>query len=480
MSAASATGCRTTRGTRRRHDGLGTLPPVSRPRGRAVKASFLPSSLRGRLLWSLLATIVAAALIQGVVSYRTALEETHRIFDYNMQQMALSLRSGMPLSDRGSGEDPDAFGSFDFAVQVWTQDGLLVFRSSRALELPHRAVLGFSDIRAGNGEYRVYSMRTSTRVIQVAQDLDVRRHMAGELALRTIGPIALMVPLLMLVTWWVVTRSLAPVARVRQQVASRVADDLSAVNEAGLPDEVRPLVRELNLLLGRVAAAFEAQRNFVADAAHELRSPLAALSLQVQNLRRAPDDTARHHAVERLAAGVERAMRLVEQLLVLARQEALVASAEPRQGVDLVELARQAIIDIAPRARSRDLDLGIAGQPGATTVTGHREALGILLRNLLENAVKYTPRGGAVDVSIEPGGVVAVEDSGPGIAAELRERVLARFDRSGLAASSAAGSGLGLAIVKAIADRHGARLELGRSGRLGGLRAAVHFPPPAG
>ncbi len=441
-------------------------------------ASALPGSLRARLLWSLIATIVGAALIQGMISYRTALEETHRIFDYNMQQMALSLRSGIPLSGRGGADELEAFGGFDFAVQVWTQDGLLIFRSSRELELPHRAVLGFSDIRAGNGEYRVYSLRTSTRVIQVAQDLDVRRRMAGELALRTVGPIAAMVPLLLLVTWWVVTRSLAPVSRVRAQVASRVADDLSPVHETGLPDEVRPLVQELNLLLGRVRDAFEAQRNFVADAAHELRSPLSALSLQVQNLRRASDDAARQNAVERLAAGVERAIRLVEQLLVLARQEAGVASVEPPRLVDLVDLARRALVDIAPRARSRDIDLGIAGAPDAATVAGHPEALAILLRNLLDNAVKYTPKGGAIDVAIEPGPVLAVEDSGPGIAAELRERVLARFDRSGDASRGVAGSGLGLAIVKAIADRHGARLELGRSGRLGGLRAAVRFPPP--
>jgi two-component system OmpR family sensor kinase len=441
-------------------------------------ASALPRSLRGRLLWSLLATIVVAALIQGIVSYRTALAETHRIFDYNMQQMALSLRSGIPLSGRGSPDEPDAFGSFDFAVQAWTQDGILIFRSSREMELPHRAVLGFSDIRTGSGEYRVYSMRTSTRVIQVAQDLDVRRHMAGELAVRTVGPIAAMVPFLMLVTWWVVTRSLAPVSRVRAQVASRAADDLSAVSEAGLPDEVRPLVQELNLLLGRVRAAFEAQRNFVADAAHELRSPLSALSLQVQNLRRAPDDAARQHAVERLAAGVERAIRLVEQLLVLARQEAGVASAEPAQRVELVALARRVILDVSPRARAREIDLGIAGDPAAATVAAQPEAIAILLRNLLDNAVKYTPRGGAVDIAIEPGPVLAVEDSGPGIATELRERVLARFDRSGEASRNVAGSGLGLAIVKAIADRHGARLELGRSARLGGLRVAVRFPSP--
>src|SRR5690606_19949891 len=274
-------------------------------------------------------------------------------------QMALSLRSGIPLINRP--EELELFGGFDFVVQVWTQDGVRIFQSSRNLELPQRAVLGFSNLRTAGGDYRVYSLRTSTRVIQVAQDLAVRRRMAGELALRTVGPIAVMVPLLMLVTWWVGTWSLAPVARVRTQVASRAVDDLSPVNDVGLPDEVRPLVQELNLLLARLRDAFEAQRNFVADAAHELRSPLAALSLQVQNLRRAPDDTARRHALERLAAGVERATRLVEQLLVLARQEAGVASGEPPVPVDLAALVRRELVARAAGAAAA----GAAAERGA-------------------------------------------------------------------------------------------------------------------
>jgi two-component system OmpR family sensor kinase len=439
----------------------------------------LPRSLRARMLWSLLATIVVGALIQGVSAYRTALAETDQIFDYNMQQMALSLRSGIPLVNPGAADEFEGFGSFDFVVQVWTQDGIRIFESSRSLALPQRAVLGFSNIQVGGGEYRVYSIRTSSRVIQVAQDLDVRRRMAGGLAVRTVGPIAMMVPLLMLVTWWVVTRSLRPVSRVRAQVARRAADDLSPVSEEDLPDEVGPLVRELNLLLGRVRSAFEAQRNFVADAAHELRSPLAALSLQVQGLRRAQDELSRQVAVDRLAAGVVRATRLIEQLLVLARQEASVASGEPAGQVELLGLARSEIAETHARARSRGIDLGVAEGSAQATVQGQPEALAILLRNLLDNAVKYTPRGGEIDVGVFPGPILRVEDSGPGIPEELRDRVLARFDRSGSAASAASGSGLGLAIVKAIAERHGARLVLSRSERLGGLRVEVRFAPQA-
>ena len=430
------------------------------------------------MLWSLLAVIVVGAVIQGGIAYRTALKEANQIFDYNMRQMALSMRSGIPLGNRGGPPDYEGgFGDFDFVVQIWTDNGIRIFESSPGLVLPQRAVLGFSNVRTDRSEYRVFSLQTNSRVIQVAQDLSVRKHMAGGLALRTVGPIAVMVPLLMLVTWWAVTQSLLPVARVRRQVASRAVDDLSAVSEEDLPEEILPLVHELNLLLGRVRTAFEAQRHFVADAAHELRSPLAALSLQVQTLRRAGDAASREVAATRLAAGIERASRLIEQLLMLARQEASAATGTRLELVDLRELARNAIGEMTPLAQDRDIDLGLRETAGDVRIGGHPEALAILLRNLLDNAVKYTPVGGTADVDIVASDRVTlvVEDSGPGIDAQSRERVLARFDRGGQAGAGVSGSGLGLAIVKTITDRHGADISLERSARLGGLRVEVRF-----
>ena len=246
-----------------------------------------PHSLRARLLGFLIAAIVATAALQAGVAYRTARAEADAIFDWQMQQTALSLRPGLasaPDGTRGAAPDDE---NFDFVVQIWTSEGLRVFESAARAALPQRAVLGFSDVRARGTTYRVFSLQTRSQVIQVAQDMAVRREMAAALALRTVAPIALMVPVLMLLVWWVVGTSLAPVARVGAQLAQRQADDLSEVAENGLPDEVRPMVRELNLLLERVRQAFDAQKNFVADAAHELRSPLAALSLQIQGLRRA-------------------------------------------------------------------------------------------------------------------------------------------------------------------------------------------------
>jgi two-component system OmpR family sensor kinase len=441
----------------------------------------LTHSLRGRLLWFLLAAITIAAVAQASIAYRTALQDADQIFDYHMQQMALSLRSRVPLanSEATANVETPVAGNDDLVVQVWSPDGVQVFRSVSHARLPQRAVLGFSNVRANGTTYRIFSIQTNNQTVQVAQDLAVRRSMASNLALRTLGPIAVMMPILMLVVWWVVSGSLEPVARVRRQVASRQADDLSPVSEAGLPDEVRPLVQELNLLFGRVRTAFDAQQHFVGDAAHELRTPLAALKLQAQSLERADSAEARHVAVRRLMAGIDRATRLVEQLLVLARQEASVDGAAPRQPVDLAGIARRAVADLCGVAQARHVDLGLQRADPAQ-IDGQPDALTVLMRNLVDNAIKYTPEGGTVDVSVavEQGAdgravVLTVEDSGPGIPVEERERVFDRFYR--VPGSEAAGSGLGLSIVKAIAERHGATLALGESARLKGLAATVRF-----
>ncbi|MES2740101.1 MAG: ATP-binding protein [Pseudomonadota bacterium] len=435
-------------------------------------------SLRGRLLWFLLAAITLAALAQASIAYRSALSDADEIFDYHMQQMALSLRSGAPLTNRE--ESPSDPANNDLVVQVWTLDGVQVFRSITRAELPQRAVLGFSNVKANGTTYRIFSVQTSSQTVQIAQDMAVRKRMAGGLALRTVGPIALMAPILMLVVWWVVSGSLAPVSRVRSQLAARQADDLSPVSEAGLPDEVQPLVQELNLLFGRVKTAFETQQHFVADAAHELRSPLAALKLQILSLERAgADKETRQLAVTRLTAGIERATRLVEQLLVLARQEASAANGSQLQRLDLADLVKRTLGDMVGLAQARQIDLGLHHAESAM-VDGQADALIILLRNLVDNAIKYTPAGGTVDLAVyagPDGAVLTVEDSGPGISPEERERVFSRFYR--VPGSEAGGSGLGLAIIKAIAERHGASLVLDRSERLGGLCARVGFPAPA-
>jgi two-component system OmpR family sensor kinase len=447
-------------------------------------------SLRGRLLWFVLAAIFLAALLQAATAYRGALQQADAMFDEHLQQMARSLRSGVPLNSPLDEADSDD--RFEVYVQIWGQDGTQIFRSTRSA-LPPRAVLGFSDVEAHGNRYRVYTLQTALQTVQIAQDLDARSARARALAVRAVLPFAFLTPLLMLAVWWVISRSLAPIERARRQVAGRRADDLSPLADAGLPDEVRPLVDELNLLFGRVRTAFEAQRHFVADAAHELRSPLTALKLQAQALRRHGDAPAdREAGIARLNQGIDRAIRLVEQLLVLAREEATGppdAGAGATAAVNLQDVVKLAVSDVLPHAHHKEIDLGVMGELPAqpVEVSGQAEALRILLRNLLDNAVKYTPAAGRVDVSLElqdgrP--VLVVQDSGPGIAPEDRGRVFDRFFRANAATgqagesadSSTFGSGLGLAIVNAIAERHGATLQLDTSERLGGLKVEVRFP----
>lgn len=436
-------------------------------------------SLRARLLLLLFGSVVLTALMQAFIAYRTSLDETNEIFDYQMEQMALSLRPGLPIGGYPSNGFRDDQGeSFEFIVQVSTTDGQKVFQSAPSTELPRDAKPGLSTFDARGTTYKLFSLLSGTQLIQVAQDRAARRGMARKLALRTVSPIFVMVPLLIFLVWWVVSVSLAPAERVRKQVASRRADELNEVSEDGLPDEIFPLVHELNLLFRRVRSAFDAQKNFIADAAHELRSPLAALKLQVDGLRRATDDSAREVAVHRLASGIERATRLVEQLLMLARQQAGPADLEFKEHVQLASMVQAIVGELWEAANARQIDIGlIEAEEGV--VLGHPDALNILVRNLLDNAIKYTPSGGTVNVAVQRSGghfQLTVEDSGPGVPPEDRERIFDRFYRVAGQQSRVGGSGLGLAIVKTIAEMHAASIAISESEALGGLLVTLVFP----
>jgi len=258
----------------------------------------------------------------------------------------------------------------------------------------------------------------------------------------------------------------------------REAADLTPLPDDDLPEEVQPLVQEINLLFGRLSQSFDAQRAFLANAAHELRSPLTALKLQAQALARTSDPQAREQAVARLNQGVDRAIRLMQQLLVLARQESALPDSASWQSVDLRALLAQVVQDLLPQAQSRSISLALEAEATAS-VHGDADGLQILLRNLTENAIKYTPEQGRVRLRIARHNAVTrvvVEDSGPGIAPAQRERMFERFVRADDAPGT--GSGLGLSIAKAIAERHGAGLTLGHSADLGGLSVRLEFPVP--
>ncbi len=447
--------------------------------GQVARAS---SSLRVKLTGLLLLAVLLIACIQAVITWRAASGEMEAVFDAQMERTALSLTGG--LISAVLGEDPltPEVGADDLIVQVWRLDGLMLYRSRSARLLPQQAMQGFSNVRGNGVDYRVFTLRTPLQVIQVAQDLAFRRKMAGQLALRAVLPVVSLAPILMLIVWWVVGRALAPVERVRKQVAARRAHDLAPLSIEELPAEVLPLVMEMNGLLAHLASALEALQNFTSDAAHELRSPLAALRLRLQGLQRAEDPDTRQLALQRLLAGIDRATRLVEQLLALARQEGG-GSTTSLSPVSLTQLARETIADFAREAELRGIALSIQDTQSDVVVEGDSESLKLLLRNLLENALRYTPERAHVRVRVcleapvdapgNPKARLIVEDSGPGIAPQERVRVFDRFYR--VAGASGHGSGLGLAIVRAVADRHGARIQLAESHDLGGLKVEIQF-----
>jgi two-component system OmpR family sensor kinase/two-component system sensor histidine kinase QseC len=429
-------------------------------------------SIRAQLLLALLALAVASSLLAGALTYRRVLAETSTLFDYQLRQMALSLRSQVSLAPRV--ELPPDQGDSDFVVQIWDAFGARVYLSRPGLPILDRTFLGYADLQLQGEPWRAYGLQTIDGVIQIAQPMRVREALARRAALRVIVPLLLWLPLLALAILVIVRTSLRPLHRLAAEVEQRDAYSLAAVSMRRLPREVAPLVRELNRLLARLDAAFSAQRAFTADAAHELRSPLTALRLQLQLLERAADDTARHEARANLAAAMTRATHLVEQLLTLARQEPPDAGRELHP-IALESPVREASADCGALAQARRIDLRVDLDPEAP-VRGDPEALRMLARNLIDNAIRYSPAGSSVRVSVRgtpTGALLQVADQGPGIPPPERERVFDRFYRR--AADADGGSGLGLAIVKAIAERHHARVSLDDAPD-GGLQASVAFP----
>jgi two-component system OmpR family sensor kinase len=425
------------------------------------------TSIRRTLLVWLLATVAVAGALVAVGVYRTAYDEAAELFDYQLQQMGIALRDRIFEGGGGGGS-----GGEDFVIQVWRADGAVVFVSSARL-VPVRAPVGLSTVTADGGDWRVYRIDAQNQIVQVAQPMSLRRDRAAKAALRILVPLAVALPLLALLIWFVVGRGLAPLTGLARSVAARGPRALDPLPEARVPDEVRPLVASLNDLLARLGRALDRERAFIGDAAHELRTPLAAVALQLQLLERVPEGSEREQALARLKAGVGRSARLVGQLLDLARQDEAVTDRLPTR-VDLATVAREVVVEQAPQAQARGIDLGL--DASAVEVEGDAESLRVALGNLVDNAIRYTPTGGKVDVRVRTAGdevVAEVLDTGPGIPAEERERVFDRFYRGGAAAGS--GSGLGLAIVREIARRHGATVELRDRDGGQGFCAGVRF-----
>lgn len=430
-------------------------------------------SIRRRLLGWLLAGVACAVAIGAVLTYFEARRQANALADYQLEQLAMSFRDHALESGLIEHEgDPDK--ALEVLVQIWNREGLRLYISHPRISMPDRAQLGFSEVSTPQGKWRVYATQLGDHIIQIAQPQAVRNRLAASVALRTVWPLAAMLPLLGLLVWFTVGRGLSPLERLAREVRHRSPAALEAIPETGLPAEVRPLVGSLNDLLRRLERALETQRDFVADAAHELRTPLTALRLQAQLAARAASDGERHDALGSLGRGVERANHLVQQLLTLAREEGQPPGA-PTSRVQLDEIAREVVALQAPLAHDRGIDLGLA-RAEAACVAGQAPALRTLLANLVDNALHYTPGPGSVDVAVWSEGssaVLEVCDTGPGIPASERARVFDRFYRR--AGSAPGGSGLGLAIVKRIVEHHGGAIELEDSAPCG-LRVTVRLP----
>lgn len=435
------------------------------------------NTIRARLLLWLLSAVAAAGLSGAWTLYERALVGIDELFDEQLQQTALSLadqsfeRTNVPLLATTGARN-------SMVVQVWNVSGVRVYASEFERALPGLQPHGLSTVMVNKLAWRVYSLPSHGHVIQVAQPQAVRRQQAAAMALQTLTPLGLMLPVLGVAIWLIVGTQLRPLDRLADSLRLRQPDALEPVGEAGLPDELRPLASALNGLFGRLREAIEAQQAFVADAAHELRTPLTALRLQLQLATQADDEAERRAALARLGTGIERASRLVEQLLDLARHQALPAGGA-RQAVALDELAREVVGGLVPLAEARRQDLGIAASE-PVSVHGEARALHMLLRNLVDNALRYTPAEGRIDITVgsEAGcAFLQVTDSGPGIPPAERGRVFDRFVRIG--DNTAPGTGLGLAIVQSIAKSHRASIELADNPLGPGLRVTVRFPANA-
>ena len=433
-------------------------------------------SIRRRLLVWLLTPVLVAGIVAGGVVFVQARQQANELFDYQLRQLALTLREREftpgELARTLQDQEPA-----DYVIQVFTPAGLLLYQSHGEIEgIGPAPVAGFSDMRNATGAWRVFMIRNRGLLIQVSQHRLAREVLALRVALNTLLPFLFALPLMGVLIWRFVGREMKVLESTAQAVARRTPESLQPIEGEALPDEVRPLVGALNGLMQRLGAALAHQREFVADAAHELRTPLTALRLQLQLAERAPDEAARLAAHAALREGIARAVHVVEQLLTLARADPQAIDAA-RGPVALGALANDVVRGLAPAADEKAIALSLEVD-GDVVVHGDRAALQALMENLVGNAVRYTPYG-AVRVRLRregPDAVFEVEDTGPGIPAEERARAFDRFYRGSAAGET--GAGLGLSIVRRIAERHGGQAELleGPGGK--GLLARVRLPVP--
>jgi two-component system OmpR family sensor kinase len=419
----------------------------------------LRSIRRNLVLWLVAALAGGMALVM-VATYAFAYAQITRVFDQELVKVAEAVHLGEDWIGPGRVRIPGP--GFNLSVRAYDPQGAILFETaepSMPADVPRLFETGLRVLDTSAGKWRLYTHATPEGTVQVAQPEATRTSLARALSLRMALPELVLIPLLVALMAWVLRRGLEPLTQISRRVEERDASRLEPLPSADVPVELLPLIAKINGLIGRLDQSMAAQRRLVADAAHELRTPVAALALQAKVAQLATQPAARAAAFAELDKGVARATRVVEQLLKLAQ----LAPEAPRgelERVDLAQLAREVVGSMAPRARSQGIDLG-ADAPAAAPVLGAKAELRSLITNLVDNALRYAPPDSEVTVKVdrEASGVgMSVLDAGPGIPVHDRERVFERFQR--VVGDGTPGIGLGLAIVKAIVERHGGRISL--------------------
>lgn len=365
-----------------------------------------------------------------------------------------------------------------FLYQVWRNDNIIL-HSSNHPELPLKDVpLGFSDKEIDGADWRIYAVYNAPQHVKIviAELYNLRRELADDIAHSNANILLITYPVFGVLVWFIISFALRSIVRVTNEISNRASTYLEPVQLTEIPVEIKPLVAELNQLFIRLKLAFQRNKRFAADAAHELRTPLAALKTHLQVALKADNEADREKALASVLESVDRSSHVVAQLLTLSRLGEGDELTDVSR-VDLHKLAMEIIAYLAPHALSKNIEIELCPPPSDVSVLGNDTALGILIRNVVDNAIRYTPDGGEVKVSIIDTGsqiVLRVSDSGPGIPEKLRERVFERFYR--ILGNQAPGSGLGLAIVSQISDLHHAEISLNASKKGSGLQFDVAFP----
>ena len=426
----------------------------------------LNDSVQLKLSFSLSVVILVIAVVAGMFSFISAFDEAHELQDDMLRQVALLFdQQQLPLARSGDdGRAKDGDQESRVIVQYLADGNKATGKDDAGGPLPLPITLpdGLHTLDVNGEPFRVWvRTRSSGERIAVAQETGVRDEIARNSALRTLMPFQILVPILLLIVADLVRKMFRPIASLSAEIDQRAEKELHPVEERHLPAEVRPFVVAINRLLARVDQSMDTQRRFVADAAHELRSPLTALSLQAERLAEAEMSDLAHERLMTLRRGIERGRSLLDQLLTLAKAQA--ALDRPKSSVSVQQVYRRVLEDLMPLAEARQIDIGVEGEQDARVWVNELDMMAVV-KNLVDNAIRYTPDGGRVDLSVsttEGRATLRIQDSGPGIQITERERVFDPFYRT--LGSYQAGSGLGLSIVKAITDRIGAEIQLGFS-----------------